>query len=39
MQAQHPELIGLGMQQRLDFITGETLTPRPKQVPEALRPH
>jgi hypothetical protein len=39
MQAQHPELIGLGMQQRMDFITGETLTPRPKQVPEALRPH
>ena len=33
MQVKHPELIGQGMQQRIDFITGKTLTNRPKKAP------
>lgn len=37
MQARHPELITSGMEQRKDYITGNTLTPRPKNVPEAVK--
>ncbi len=38
VQAQHQELIGQGMQQRMDFITGKSLTPRPKKAPEPVTP-
>lgn len=38
MQVKHPELIGQGMQQRIDFITGKSLTARPKKAPEAVAP-
>jgi hypothetical protein len=38
MQVKHPELIGQGMQQRIDFITGKSLTARPKKAPEAVSP-
>ncbi len=37
MQVRHTELIGLGMKQRVDYITGGTLTPRPNKVPQALK--
>jgi hypothetical protein len=37
MQVKHPELIGQGIQQRIDFITGKSLTARPKKAPEAAR--
>lgn len=38
MQVKHPELIGQGIQQRVDFITGKSLTARPKKAPEQVEP-
>lgn len=38
MQARHPDLIMQGLQQRKDYITGKSLTPRPKKAPEGALP-